>query len=105
MPGLALFFCSIFAVPNAGAALTQATGNAGDYNPLGMMVSHTVPGTYRAGQPIEVMVSLRFAAIAEGITALGFTETIPPGWMFQSMGNLISGSFPQLRRNQARRRS
>lgn len=93
---LAALFTSVLALQTAGADLTQPTGNAQEENPLGMLVSHTVPGSYQAGQPIEIMITIRFVSAAEGVTALGFTEEIPPGWMFQSMGNLVAGLMPTI---------
>ena len=78
--GVALAVCLCAAV---SAELTEPTGNTGDYNPLGMYISHTVPDSYTAGRPVEVVVSLNFAS-QDNVTALGLTELIPPGWTFQS---------------------
>ena len=83
----------VLACLGAGAELAQQQGNAAEVNPLGMYISHAVPGTYVPGQPVEVMVSLNFASVGS-ITALGLTEILPPGWTFQSMGNLVAGLLP-----------
>lgn len=81
-----------------GAAIHAAPqGNTAETNPFGMYVAHVVPGSYTAGEAIEVSVSINFAAAdTAGITAMGFQEEIPPGWTFQSMGNLVAGLMPTI---------
>lgn len=81
----------------AVAAFASPKANQGDANPLGMYVAHVVPSMYTAGEAVEVSVIINFAAAdTTGVTAMGFSEEIPPGWSFQSMGSLIAGLMPTI---------
>lgn len=86
----ALTLCAI-----SPAQLQEPAGNAHEYNPNGMTISHTVPASYEAGQQIEVAVSVNFVD-QNGLTAAGVREMIPPGWTFSGMGSLAAGVNPNI---------
>lgn len=86
--GRAALAISFFAAANAAA-------QAQEDNPAGIELTRVTPQEYVPGQSVEVQVII--SAQFEGvITAMGLTETIPPGWTFNGMGSLISGILPNI---------
>ncbi|WP_320178492.1 immunoglobulin-like domain-containing protein [Roseovarius pacificus] len=86
---------ALLAASMAAADIEEPVGNANEYNPNGMILSHIVPGNYSPGERLEVVVQVDFVD-QNGLTAAGVTEEIPPGWIFAGMGNLVTGVNPNI---------
>lgn len=72
-------------------ALAAAAQNE-DLNPIDMQLLRQHPAEYRAGVPLEIIITIS-AYNAENLTAIGLYETIPPGWEFLGMRG-ITGQPP-----------
>ena len=72
-------------------ALTAAAQDE-DLNPIDMQLVRQHPAEYRAGVPLEIIITIS-AYNAENLTAVGLYETMPPGWEFLGMRG-ITGQPP-----------
>ncbi len=63
-----------------------------DLNPIDMQLIRQHPAVYRAGAPLEIIITIS-AYNAENLTAVGLYETMPPGWEFLGMRG-ITGQPP-----------
>lgn len=82
-------------------ALTDPTGDPAVYNPLGMTLTHALPAEYDpASLEVEIAVTMDIAfdeyPTGGELASLGLAEMIPDGWSFARMGELISGTTPNL---------
>lgn len=84
---------AVYLVP----ASVWAQEGGGDPNPLQVSVSHSGPGEYTPGQPVEIVVTIM--TVNDGsLTALGQIDSGPQNWTYAG-ARPISGALPAVTPN------